>query len=77
MMWTKLKTILNSNVFLILLIIISILKVIYGVNNAESKYDRKTKNISGIVTNIKQDENKYIITVKAKENILAYYYNKR
>ena len=55
--------------------IITILKVGYGINSVESRYNGQEKNIVGIVTNIKGDDKKNIITVKAKENILVYYYN--
>ena len=71
----KLKTILNSNIFLILLILFCIIKVAYKTNHIKSKYDNNTKSIIGIVTNIKQEEDKSIITLKAKENILVYYYD--
>jgi hypothetical protein len=34
-----------------------------------------TKKIIGIVTNIKRDDEKTILTINSKENIIAYYYN--
>lgn len=71
----KLKTILNSNVLLIFLILITIIKIVYSVNNVKSKYDINTNDIMGIITDIKKDDNKIVITIKAKENILVYYYN--
>jgi len=71
----KLKTILNSNIFLLFFIFLTVTNIIYSVNNVKSKYDINTKQISGIVTHIKKDNNKTVITLKAKENILVYYYN--
>ena len=50
--------------------------VIYKVNHVKSKYSKITTEISGIVTNIEKDDNKTKINIKAKENILVYYYSK-
>ena len=71
----KLKIILNSNIFLILLIITSSFFVIYKINNIKSKYNENTKYITGIVIDIKENKDKIKITIKAKENVLVYYYN--
>ncbi|MBE6139726.1 MAG: DNA internalization-related competence protein ComEC/Rec2 [Firmicutes bacterium] len=71
----KLKIILNSNIFLIILSILTIFTIIHKINNISSKYNIDTKEIIGFVTNIKKDEEKTILTIKDKENILAYYYN--
>ena len=71
----KLKIILNSNTFLILLIIISSLYVFYKVNNIKSKYDINTNEIIGIITGIEKDDKKTKIILKSKENILVYYYD--
>ena len=60
---------------MITLLAIAIITIAYKTNNIKSKYDIHTKSITGIVTNIKKDENKTILTIKARENILAYYYN--
>ena len=44
------------------------------MNNIKSKYNKNTKYITGIVTDIKKDEDRSKIIIKAKENILIYYY---
>ena len=72
----RLKNILNSNLLLLILILIVVLKIIYSLNNVESKHDINTKNIIGIVTSIKVDEDKTVLNIKSKENILVYYYDK-
>ena len=53
----------------------SLFKVYYSINNVSSKYNLNTNNISGIVTNINNADGKIIITLKAKENVLVYYYS--
>ncbi len=72
----KLKITLNFNLFLTLLLIITSIKVIYEVNNIESKYDINTKKIIGIVTNIEKYDDLFILTIKSNENLLVYSYNK-
>ena len=57
------------------LILICIIKITYSVNSVKSNYNINTTNITGIVTNIKKEEDKTLITIKEKENILVYYYN--
>ena len=47
--------------------------VVYKINNIKSKYSIDTKEIEGIITNIKNDEEKTILTIKSKENIVGYY----
>ena len=59
---------------MILLIITSSFFVIYKVNNVKSKYSKNIKYVTGIVTDIKKDEDRSKIIIKAKENILIYYY---
>lgn len=51
------------------------MRICRGINNINSKYTKDIKSISGIVTNIKKEEDKSVLTIKAKENILIYYYN--
>ncbi len=70
----RLKTILNSNIFIIVLTFFTIFNLIYKLNHVKSKYDINTESITGIVTNIKIDDKKTTITLKAKENIIVYYY---
>ena len=57
-----------------ILILITILKITYSINNIQSKYNEDTKNLVGVVTDIQKDKDKVKITIKAKENILVYYY---
>ena len=71
----KLKIILNSNTFFIILFSLTIFVVIYKTNNVRSKYNENNTTIIGVVTNIKRDEEKITLTIKAKENIVAYYYD--
>ena len=71
----KLRIILNSNIFLLLLFSLTFFIVIYKINNIESKYSIDTKEIVGVVTNIKKEEENTILTIKSKENIVAYYYD--
>ena len=56
-----------------LLIVFAITRVIYKTNNVESNYKDNTKSVVGIVTNIKKDDKKTIITIKSNENMLVYY----
>lgn len=58
-----------------MLILVSLIKIFYSINNISSKYNIDTKSITGIVTDIKKDDKKTVITIKAKENLLVYYYN--
>jgi len=46
----------------------------YKLNNVKSSYNKDINSIEGIVTNIKKEESKTVITLKDKENILVYYY---
>jgi len=58
------------------LILLTIIRICYSINNINSKYTKNIKCVSGIITNIKKEEDKVILTIKAKENMLIYYYNK-
>lgn len=71
----RLKIILNSNIFLILIVLLALIKIIYSINNVESKYKKGENIITGIVTNIEENDKKTIITISSKENIIVYYYN--
>ena len=68
----KLKNILNSNTFIIILIFICLINIIYKINNVKSKYKITDKSIIGIVTNIKEKDDKVTLTIKAKENVIVY-----
>ena len=69
----KLKIVLRSNIFLILLIIIAVTVIIYKTSNVNSKYNINHEQIIGIITNIKDNDEKITLTIKAKENIIVYY----
>ena len=51
-----------SKFLLIILSILTIFVVIYKINNVSSKYSKDTKEIVGIVTSIKKEDDKYIIS---------------
>ncbi len=70
----KLKIILNSNIFLIILLLVTLITVIYKINNVSSKYDLNTKKIIGIVTDIKKEDLKVTFTIKSKENVIVHSY---
>jgi len=55
------------------LFIITTLILLYKINNIESKYSIDNKEIIGIITNIKKDDERIILTIKGKENIVGYY----
>ena len=54
---------------------ITTINIIYKINNIKSNYGINENKIIGIVTHIKKDENKIVITIKDKENLLVYYYD--
>ena len=49
-----------------LLILVTVIKINYSINNIHSKYTKDITNIIGIVTYIKKEDNKIILTIKAK-----------
>ena len=63
----RLKILLNSNIFIILLILITIIKVLYSINNIESKYSINTSNITGIISTTTR--NKYFMLLFSKLNL--------
>ena len=63
--------------FIIALAIVSSFFVLYKINNIKSKYNINTKNIMGIVTHIEYKEDKMLIYIKSKENILINYYGEK
>ena len=70
----KLKIILESKytyiiVFLVMLIFINVFKY-------ESKYDKNTNKIIGIIDKIKIDGDKLTLEIKGKEKIICNYYLK-
>ncbi len=56
------------------MIFLTVISIIYKINNVSSKYNINDKEIIGIVTNIKEDDKKTTLTIKAKENVIVYYY---
>ena len=73
MLIQRLKIILNSNIFLLLLILIKFLTIFYKVNHINSKYSSSTKEFIGIIKEIKTNKKKHILTIKARENMIVYY----
>ena len=69
----KLKIVLNSRTFIISILLITFFTVLYKVNNIKSKYDENTNEIIGTILEIKEDDLKTTLIVKAKENLIVYY----
>ena len=57
-----------------MLIVVSLITIIYKINNVNSKYDALTNEVTGIILKINSDDKKIVYTVKAKENLIIYYY---
>lgn len=57
------------------MVLITSITIIYNINSVSSKYDIKTNTIEGIVININKDDEKTVLSIKAKENVLVYYYS--
>ncbi|MDD2409727.1 MAG: DNA internalization-related competence protein ComEC/Rec2 [Bacilli bacterium] len=72
----RLKTILSFNYIYYILIVLSLLIALFKIYiiKYESEYDLNNNQIIGTITNIKKNEDRYIITIKGKEKIIAYYY---
>ena len=71
----RLKIILNSKIFYILLIVITFI-YFFAFNNIsrKTKIDLNSKIFEGIITNYKIDKNLLTLEIKGKEKIIAYYY---
>ena len=69
-----LKIILQSKLFIFLLFSLTIIYVIIitKVISYKSIYNINNNHFTGIVTKIKQTDQKYVITLKSKENIIVY-----
>ena len=71
----KLKTILQSNPFTIFVILISLIYIVFYINNPSSNYNLNDKYIKGYVYECENQEDKTIIKIKGKENVLINYYD--
>lgn len=74
----KLKTILQSNEFYIILLIISFIFFYFRVFviKYNSKYSINESVIEGIITDYFCNDDKYKITINGKEKVIVYYYSK-
>ncbi|MDD4705697.1 MAG: DNA internalization-related competence protein ComEC/Rec2 [Bacilli bacterium] len=72
----RLKIILLFNYIYYILLILSLLLALFKIYiiKYESKYNLNNNQIIGTVINIKKNEDRYILTIKGKEKIIAYYY---
>lgn len=72
----KLKIILQSNIILFIIILTTVLYVTFNIlNPAPSKYSNEEKEITGIVYECQKKEDKTVIKIKGKENILINFYD--
>lgn len=73
----KLRTLLLSNYpYYIILILVIILTIFRLQIPHQSKYDKNITKVTGIIINIKQNNNKITLTLKEKEKVLVTYYLK-
>ncbi|MFA6753039.1 MAG: DUF4131 domain-containing protein, partial [Bacilli bacterium] len=72
----RLKTLLSFNYIYYILIVLSLLLALFKIYiiKYESKYNLNNNQIIGMITNIKKNKDRYTLTVKGKEKIVAYYY---
>ena len=71
----KLKIILQSNLVICLLLIITVIYTLIYINYPpNSKYSNNTKEINGILYACQNKEDKTVLKIKGKENILVNYY---
>ena len=72
----KLKTILQSNIITIFIFLITVFYILFYLNNKpESKYTKNENIITGYIYECDRKEDKIVLKVKGKENILVNYYN--
>jgi len=72
----KLKIVLQSKIFIFVLLLVTILYSYYILNNNiyKTKYNENTTNITGVIDSIKINNNKLTLTIKNKEKIMVNYY---
>ena len=68
----KLKIILNSNVFYLILLVFSLIYII-KYTKVDSNYNLDTRYVIGYVSNIEVSDKNIIYTVKNKENVRVYF----
>lgn len=72
----KLKTILQSNIITIFIFLITVFYILFYLNNKpESKYTKNENIITGYIYECDRKEDKIVLKVKGKENILVNYYD--
>lgn len=72
----KLKTILQSNIITIFIFLITVFYILFYLNNKpESKYTKNENIIIGYIYECDRKEDKIVLKVKGKENILVNYYD--
>ncbi len=69
----QLKTILQSKLFYLLILLLSILYTVYYINN-DTITVKNDKTITGKITNIKEYENKVTCEVNGKDKVIVNYY---
>ena len=72
----RLKIILQSNVFIFLLILITILIsfIKYKINDNNSIYNEEDNYFEGIIKEYNIEEDKLSLEIQSKENLIANYY---
>ena len=72
----KLKIILQSNIITIFIFLITVFYILFYLNNKpESKYTKNENIITGYIYECDRKEDKIVLKVKGKENILVNYYD--
>ena len=72
----KLKIILQSNIIIFLIVLITILYTTFNIlSPPPSKYSDKETEITGIIYECKKENEKTVIKIKGKENILINFYD--
>ena len=72
----KLKIILQSNIITIFIFLITVFYILFYLNNKpESKYAKNENIITGYIYECDRKEDKVVLKVKGKENILVNYYD--
>ena len=69
----QLKTILQSKLFYLLILLLSILYTVYYINN-DTITVKNDKTITGKITNIKEYENKVTCEINGKDKVIVNYY---
>ena len=74
MLIQKLKIILQSNFFLFLFVLFTILLIVYKINLDSSNSFIDGNGIDGYLNNYYLKDNKVTMEIKAKEKVIVYYY---